>query len=238
MQNGFVLEVCVESLDCAQASERGGAQRIELCSNLSIGGTTPSAGTMRTARKDVGIPIHVLIRPRGGDFVYSDPEFEIMKRDICIVKELGMDGIVLGVLDEKQRIDVKRTSKLVKLAHPLPVTFHRAFDLCSRPGASLEAVIEAGARRLLTSGGKGSAIDGLTSLARLLAAAQDRIVIMPGGGVRANNVMRILRQTGAREIHTSLGSFRTLSRGSRQTVEFEARVSKFRRLMDAIHPTA
>ncbi len=243
MQNGVIVEVCVESLQLSVASERGGAHRIELCSDLSIGGTTPSPRLMQDVRRKLSIPIHVLIRPRAGDFSYSDSEFEAMKRDIGIIQEIGMDGIVLGLLDEKQHIDVKRTRSLVDLAHPLPVTFHRAFDLCARPNASLQAVIETGARRLLTSGGKAKATDGLASLARLVEAAEDRIVIMPGGGIRASNVKRILQQTGANEIHTSLGTTRkrangtnigaeTLGLGSRSAGEFEARVSKFRRLTD------
>jgi copper homeostasis protein len=245
MPNRPVLEICVESVDRAAAAERGGADRIELCGDLSSGGVTPSAMLMRSARKDVLIPIHVLIRPRPGDFVYSEAEFETMQRDIRVAKELGMDGIVLGLLDEARQIDRERTSLLINLAHPLPVTFHRAFDLCRNLAASLQLVMETGATRVLSSGGKARATEGLASLADLVAMAGSRIVIMPGGGVRASNIERILRETGAQEIHTSLGTPRksrthearnmpetTRRARDRQAAEFEARVRKVRRLIE------
>jgi copper homeostasis protein len=206
MQNGFVLEICVESLDCATAAERGGADRIELCRDLSSGGVTPDVELMQAVRRQVRIPIQVLIRPRPGDFSYSEHEFETMKRDIRVAKELGMDGIVLGLLDETLQVDRERTSILVELAHPLPVTFHRAFDSCKDLAASLEAIVETGARRILTSGGKERVTEGLATLRGLVASAGERIVIMPGGGIRGSDVQRILRETSAREIHSSLGT--------------------------------
>jgi len=205
MQNGLVLEVCVESIDHAIAAARGGAHRIELCSNLASEGITPSAGLMAAARRHLKIPIYPMIRPRAGDFFYSDHEIEVMEQDIRTAKELGMDGVVLGVLDQQQHVDVRRTRHLVKLADPLPVTFHRAFDLCPDRERALEAVIETGARRILTSGGKSRATDAVTRLRGLVEAARERIAIMPGGGVRAQNVQQILEQTGACEIHSSLG---------------------------------
>ena len=205
MQNGIVLEVCVESIDHAIAAERGGAHRIELCTELASEGITPSAGLMATTRRHLKIPIYPMIRPRAGDFFYSDREIEVMERDIRTAKELRMDGIVLGVLDQKQHVDVQRTRHLVNLAAPLPVTFHRAFDLCPDRERALEAVIETGARRILTSGGKSRATDALTRLRGLVEAARGRIIIIPGGGVRAQNVQQILEQTAASEIHTSLG---------------------------------
>ena len=229
----MILEVCVESLGRAVAAERGGADRIELCSNLHAGGITPSLRLMHSLRKKLGIPIHVLIRPRAGDFVYSASEFETMKQEIRRAKDLGMDGIVLGVLDAKHQIDVPRTSELVKLAHPLPVTFHRAFDFCVNPVESLQAVIGTGARRLLTSGGKAKATDGLAMLARLVRAAGGRIDVMPAGGVRAGNVERIVGRSGARETHSSLGAHRSLGNGA-PAGEFEARVRRVRRLLDAL----
>jgi copper homeostasis protein len=206
MSNGFVLEVCVESLDRAMAAERGGAHRIELCSDLSSGGITPSLGLMKTVRKNVRLPIFVLIRPRCGDFFYSKREFETMAEDIQTAKQLGMDGIVLGLLNAKGEVEVARTRKLVQLAHPLPVTFHHAFDAAPDLQRSLEAVMKTGAKRILTSGGKPRAADNLSGLARLVAAANGRISIMPGGGINARNVARISRATLAREIHTSLGT--------------------------------
>lgn len=246
MPNSFVLEICVESVNRAVAAERGGADRIELCRDLFSGGVTPSTAAMQKARLRVRIPIHALIRPRSGDFFYSDRELESMKHDIRMAQKLGMDGIVLGLLDKKGLVDRVRTSLLVKLAHPLPVTFHRAFDLCHDLTTSLHAVIETGATRLLTAGGKTGVTNGLPTLAGLVSAAEDRIVIMPGGGIRTSNVQRILRQTGAREIHTSLSTPRKPTnhtsdfpegnqRGrNRDTAEFEARVRKFRRLVETV----
>lgn len=241
-----ILEICVESVERATAAERGGADRIELCSDLSSGGVTPDDRLVRAARKAVRIPIHVLIRPRSGDFVYSSSEFERMKREILVAKELGMNGIVLGLLDGNGRIDRKRTSALIQLAQPLQVTFHRAFDLCGDLAAGLEAVIETGAGRILTSGGKASAAAGIGCLADLVAAAENRVVIMPGGGIRATNIERILRKSAAQEVHSSLsntGKTRPLSRRAVEkaatfetgnTSEFEARVRKLRDLIETI----
>jgi copper homeostasis protein len=236
-----ILEICVESAERAVAAERGGADRIELCSDLSSGGVTPHADLMRAARDAIRIPIHVLIRPRSGNFVYSDAEFETIKREISVAKELGMDGIVLGLLDENGRIEKKRTTLLIKIAEPLPVTFHRAFDSCSDLAAALDAVIETGASRILTSGGKASAAEGLGCLANLVAAAGTRIVIMPGGGIRINNIEHILQTTGAREVHSSLGMPEQKNQrlqASRKTgydqtsIEFEARVRTLRSLIE------
>jgi copper homeostasis protein len=238
MQNGFVLEICVESVDRAVAAQRGGAHRIELCADLPSGGITPSAGMMRVARANLRIPIYVLIRPRAGDFFYTDREFEIMESDIGSAKQLGMDGVVLGLLDEKRQVDIERTARLVKLAHPLPVTFHRAFDLCQDLPSSLEQVIGTGAARILTSGGEDRATEGLAPLAKLVTAAAGRIVVMPGGGIALDDVSRVLRRTAAREIHTSLrlalASSNPRSKNkkpvhtmeSKQVSEFEQRVRK------------
>jgi copper homeostasis protein len=242
MQNSLVLEVCVESIDHAVAAERGGAHRIELCSDLASGGITPSAGLIEASRHHLRLPIHLLIRPRAGDFLYSDYEFEIMERDIHIAKHLRMDGIVLGLLDENERVDVPRTRTLVDLARPLPVTFHRAFDECQDRDACLEAVIQTGAARILTSAGQARARDGITALAHLVRAARDRIVVMPGGGVDVDNVQLILRQTAAREIHTSLGlSAAATNHASRlsgvaggDSSEFEGRVRKVSEMLEAI----
>jgi copper homeostasis protein len=242
MQNDFILEICVESAERAAAAERGGADRVELCSSLSRGGTTPESDLMREVRRQVRIPIHVLIRPQSDDDFCSPSDFEAMKRDIGLAKELGMDGIVVGILEKTLQVDRKRTRVLVGLAHPLPVTFHRAFDLCRDLPRSLEDVIETGAKRILTSGGKSRVTDGLPALADLIAAAEDRIVIMPGGGIRIGNVRRVLRLTGARELHTSLalsgaqrspGSRDAQKRATRDTVDFEARVRNLMQLVQA-----
>jgi copper homeostasis protein len=204
MATPVLLEICVESLDHAIAAESGGADRIELCGDLSCGGVTPSAELMRAVRQQVRIPIHGLIRPRSGNFCYSRHEFETIRGDIEVAKDIGLDGIVLGLLDPFGQIERERTRMLVHSAHPLPVTFHRAFDQCPDLSIALEAVIEIGAKRILTSGGKASVMDGLDRVAHLLRSARNRIVIMPGGGIRSVNIERILRGTGAREIHTSL----------------------------------
>jgi copper homeostasis protein len=213
MSNRFALEICVESVDHAVAAARGGAHRIELCSDLSSGGITPSAGLIQTARRHVHIPIHVLIRPRAGDFCYSDYEFEIMRSDIDAAKQYGMDGIVLGILHESGRIDIERTKTLVELARPLPVTFHRAFDVSGNLEMSLEAAIQTGASRILTSGGQPRATDGLSTLARLVQAAKGRILLMPCGDINSNNVVQIVQTTLAQEFHTSAGSSQSGSAG-------------------------
>jgi len=206
MSPRFVLEICVESVDHAVAAERGGAQRIELCSDLPSGGITPSAGLMQTVRRHVSIPIHVLIRPRPGDFCYSDSELEIMRNDILAARQFGMDGVVLGVLRPNARVDIERTRALVELARTLTVTFHRAFDAVPNLDASLQDVIQTGASRILTSGGKARATDALSILARLVQAARDRIVLMPCGGINAENIVQVVQKTGAREVHTSAGT--------------------------------
>ena len=248
MSNGLVLEVCVESLDRAIAAERGGAHRIELCSDLSSGGITPSAGLMQEARRHVSIPIHVMIRPRAGDFCYSPHELEIMRTDIQNAKRLNMDGVVLGILLESNHIDIECTKMLVEFAHPLPVTFHRAFDSSENLEISLEDVIKAGAARVLTSGGRPRATDALSTLARLVQAAKGRILLMPCGGVNSRNIARIVRATLAQEIHTSVGTSRSgstsggngLSRGtdaarsSLQSAIFEEKVAKLVSLLSDV----
>jgi copper homeostasis protein len=209
MPNRFVLEICVESIEHAVAAGRGGAQRIELCTDLSSGGITPSAGLMQTVRRHLRAPIHVLIRPRAGDFCYSDHELEIMRDDIQAAKSFGMDGIVLGILHEDARVDIERTKALVELARPLPVTFHRAFDASGNLETSLEDVIQTGAARILTSGGESRAADALATLARLVQAARGRILLMPCGGIDSENVVHIVRTTLAQEFHTSVGASRS-----------------------------
>jgi len=205
MPHRLCLEICVESVEYARAAERGGAHRIELCSDLSTGGITPSLALMQTARRYVGTPIHVLIRPRAGNFLYSDDEFEIMRTNIEVARQCGMDGIVLGILDGEARIDIPRTQALVELAQPLPVTFHRAFDDCASSEQALQNVIQTGCSRILTSSGSQCATDALSPLRRLVETAQERITIMVCGGIDHENLLRVVQATGAREIHTSMG---------------------------------
>jgi len=204
MKNPITLELCLESVDSVIAADRGGAQRVELCANLLEGGTTPSAGTIRAAREHAKIAINVMIRPRGGDFLYTDAEFASMQHDIRIAKDLGADGIVLGLVRADGAVDVERTRQLVELARPLPVTFHRAIDVSRDLLVALEAVIATGAARVLTSGGQPSVVDGAAMVAKMVAAAEDRIIVMPGCGIRADNVLSILQTTGAREVHIAL----------------------------------
>lgn len=203
MHAAFSLEVCCDSIDSALAAERGGAQRIELCNSLSEGGLTPSAGFIRTARANASIALFVMIRPRGGDFCYSDAEFAAMKEDIMVAKSSGADGVVLGLLTEDGDVDVARTEALVELAAPLPVTFHRAFDVSADLYRSLEDVSKTGAQRILTSGGMPEAPEGAKHIRRLVEAAGERIKIMAGSGINSKNAAEFIAQTGVSEIHSS-----------------------------------
>lgn len=206
MQVPVTLELCLESIESAIAGERAGAQRVELCANLLEGGTTPSAGTMRAARENLSLAINVMIRPRGGDFLYTDAEFAAMRHDIQIAKDLGADGIVFGLLRADGSVDVERTRELVELSAPLPVTFHRAIDVSRDPLEALEDVIATGAARVLTSGGRPTVMEGIDTIASMVQAAKGRISIMPGSGIRASNVLTVIEKTGVREVHMSLES--------------------------------
>jgi copper homeostasis protein len=206
MQSSRVLEVAVDTVARALAAERGGAHRIELCANLPAGGTTPDLELMRTAREMVRMPIFAMVRPGDGDFVYTDEEFAAMERDIQTARELGMDGVVLGILRADGRVDVARTRSLVERARPLPVTFHRAFDVSVDLRKSLEDVVQTGALRILTSGGAATAPEGLLRLAELVTAARGRIAIMPGSGIVEANARHVAEVTCAREFHAGLSS--------------------------------
>lgn len=212
-----ILEVCAGSTQSALAARDGGASRIELCSALEIGGVTPSAGLMREARKIEGITMHVLIRPRGGDFLYSDSETACMEQDIITAKECGVDGVVIGALTADGNIDTNTCSRLVKAADGMAVTFHRAFDMCRDPFKALEEITALGCSRILTSGLAATAEAGTDLLRRLVEQADGRIIIMPGCGVNAGNAAKILDACGATEIHASarrsIGSGMTFRHG-------------------------
>jgi copper homeostasis protein len=197
----YKLEICVDSVESAINAQAAGADRVELCDNLIEGGTTPGYGSIVSARTNLDIGLHVIIRPRGGDFLYSDLEFDIMRRDIEICGECGVDGIVTGILLAGGNIDVERTAKLFEFAYPMSTTFHRAFDMCNDPVQGLEDVIATGASRLLTSGMKNNTQDGIELIRQLVIQADERIIIMPGGGIDETNVALIVTATKVREIH-------------------------------------
>ncbi|MCU0325123.1 MAG: copper homeostasis protein CutC [Spirosomaceae bacterium] len=195
-----MVEVCAFSLESCLTAQKAGASRIELCGGMFEGGTTPSGGLIRLAVGSVQIPIYVMIRPRGGDFCYSDSEFDLMKEDIQLAKQLGANGLVFGILNPNGSIDTKRTKELVELAKPLGVTFHRAFDVTNDPFEALEDVILCGCERILTSGQKNVAIDGLDLIGKLVVQANNRIEVMAGSGVNAQNAP-ILWQKGVNALH-------------------------------------
>jgi copper homeostasis protein len=201
-----LLEVCAGSLHSALNARAGGAHRIELCDNLAEGGTTPSPGIIRQAIQRLDIPVFVLIRPRPGDFLYSDEEFAAMKDDILFCKDHGTKGIVVGILRADGTVDVDRMTELVRLARPMEVTFHRAFDMVKDPWMALENIIPLGCERILTSGQATTAIDGGGLISDIVEHAGNRIVIMPGSGINEHNALELIRSTGVREIHASLRS--------------------------------
>jgi copper homeostasis protein len=198
----MLLEICANSIESALNAQNGGADRIELCTHLEVGGLTPSHGLIKVAKELLNIPIYVLIRPRAGDFVYSKMEMEVMKEDIQFCAEIGCAGVVIGSLNADRTICWEQTEQLLEKAGFMDVTFHRAFDQCQNPFEALETLREMGIQRVLTSGCPNSAIDGLETLGELVDEADDDIIVMPGGGIRPEN-LKILLQTGASEYHSS-----------------------------------
>lgn len=199
----ITVEICVDSVESALAAQAGGAQRVELCDNLVEGGTTPSAGMIALTRHQLSIDLNVIIRPRGGDFCYSDLEFAVMKHDVLQAKQLGANGVVIGLLNPGGTVDKPRTAELIALARPLSVTFHRAFDMTVDPQQALEDLVELTVDRVLTSGQEGSALEGVDCITALVEQAGARISVMAGGGIHERNLMKIVRQSGVKEVHLS-----------------------------------
>lgn len=199
----FGLEVCANSFASALAAQQGGAIRVELCENMAEGGTTPSYGQIKLATTKLNIEVWPIIRPRGGDFLYSDEEFQVMKLDIECCKSIGCNGIVTGILTSNGEIDQERCAELIELAKPLPIAFHRAFDMCNDLSVALEQLISLGFIRILTSGGAKNAIEGSTVISKLIKQATNRIEIMPGAGINPQNIQEIRNITGASFFHSS-----------------------------------
>ena len=203
----YKLEIIAFNIESCNIAQASGASRIELCDNPGDGGTTPSYGFIKKARAILTIELYCMIRPRGGDFFYSDEEFDIMKADVITAKQLGCDGVVIGLLNKDGSVDAARSKKLVELAYPMGVTFQRAFDRVNDPFKALEDIIETGCERILTSGLVPNCRDGAALIAKLVQQANDRIVIMPGSGLRSANVVDIAKITGATQFHTSARIF-------------------------------
>lgn len=200
-ERSVLVEACVESLEEALTAERAGADRLELCDNLAVGGTTPRSALLAAVKQQVRIPVAVMVRPRGGSFVFSRVEVDSMYRDIAMAQSLGADALVIGVLDAAGRVDAGLTRSLVARAKGIPVTFHRAFDEVTNQRAALDALIGAGVSRVLTSGGAATAIEGADALAELVRRAAGRIRIMAGGKVRGVNVRELVTRSGVEEVH-------------------------------------
>ncbi len=199
----FTLEICCYNYQSCVIAAAAGAQRIELCADAAEGGTTPGFGTIKLVREKLAIDIYPIIRPRGGDFFFNAEEFQVMKSEILLCKELGCTGVVIGMLKQDGSIDKEYCKQLVALAYPMGVTFHRAFDRANNPFEALEDIIQIGCERILTSGHKPAALEGAQLLNDLVRQANDRIVIMPGAGIRTANIIEVAKKTGATEFHSS-----------------------------------
>jgi copper homeostasis protein len=210
MSRKMTVEICVGDLDSALEAERGGADRVELCDNLAVGGTTPGPGTIAVACGRLKIPVHVLIRPRGGDFLHSEAELAAMRLDVEAAKSLGASGVVLGLLTAEATVDRERTARLIELARPMSVTFHKAFDQTRDPFEALDALIELGVDRVLTSGCRPSALEGAGVLAGLVAHAAGRIVVLAGGRLSLQNLRRVVELTDVNEVHLGSAACRKL----------------------------
>ena len=200
----YIIEIATTDFTTTKSAVEGGADRIELCAALSDGGTTASFGTIKKCREAFNVQLFPIIRTRSGDFFYTDEEFDIMINDVRLCKDLGCEGVVVGLLNKDGSIDIKRTSRLIEMAYPLEVTFHRAFDRSRDPFEALEQLIKIGCNRILTSGQRPSAPQATDLIARLVETADQRIIIMPGSGVRTDNIKELAEKTKAQEFHSSL----------------------------------
>jgi copper homeostasis protein len=202
-----LLEICAQSYVSAIVAQTGKADRIELCSAVELGGLTPSLSLIRAVQRDLTIPICVLVRPRGGDFVYTNEEFDIIKNDVIWCRDNGVDAVVVGCLDKNNELDESKMKELARLAYPLDIVCHRAFDRTPSPSLSLEKLINWGYTRVLTSGGAQNAVEGTPELARLVKQAEGRIEILACGTVRSENVVALVQKTGAQQVHSSANRF-------------------------------
>ncbi|MCI4667423.1 MAG: copper homeostasis protein CutC [Bacteroidia bacterium] len=207
MKTQKILEVCSYSVESAMLAEACGAHRIELCDNYSEGGTTPSIGAVAYALKNLSIPINVMLRPRGGDFLYSEAEFEIIKEDLKALRSMGVNGVVTGFLTANGEIDLNRTEEIISLAGQMEVTFHRAIDMCANPMQAIRKLADLGIKRILSSGSMANVAEGKEKLAKMVEIARDDIIIMPGCGLKPSNIKEILLHTGATEFHTASKCF-------------------------------
>jgi len=238
------LEICTTSYQSAINAQESSAHRIELCSELSVGGITPSFGLIKQVIEALSIPVNVLIRPRSGNFTYSKAEFDIMKHDIQLCKDLGCSGIVSGILNADNTIDVKRTKELIQFSKPLSFTFHRAFDWTPNPIQALEQLIDLGVQRILTSGQESTAKEGLELLQQLKKKANNRISILPGGGINSENAI-LFKNAGFSEIHASASTIKQICKTPNvlmnsekffdETIEVYSDVKKIKSILKSIH---
>lgn len=210
MKDQMLVEICVDTVESAIAAQEGGANRVELCDNLMEGGTTPGPGAILSARGRLSIGLHVMVRPRGGDFVYNEIELESMRTDVGFCRDNGVDGVVFGFLKSYGDIDVELVKEFVALARPMSVTFHRAFDVCRDPYLGLRQLMDAGVQRILTSGQEATGFEGAENIAKLRQISGGRIGIIGCGGLNARNVKRFVQMSGVNEVHmtafTDVGS--------------------------------
>ena len=240
----MTLEIAVFNIQSALLAAQAGADRIELCENPADGGTTPSYGTLKTVKEKISIPVFPIIRANGGDFFYNEDEFEVMQKDVLMCKQLGFEGVVIGLLNKDATVDIQRTKRLVELVYPLEVTFHRAFDRAKDPFKALEDIIACGCQRILTSGQVPNAFDGKELIKKLIEQADDRIIIMPGSGVRSSNIKELADYTGAKELHSSArkntaSTMEFINEGMNETLyNITVDVDEVRRMKAALNQTA